>query len=115
MPNGCDDAGIRAARGEYFVTMHSDVFVKSDAWLEPFLREADADPAAAGIGAWKLDIENRLYAAQKQLIGYATGRLKTLLGRKKDVKWKQGHYPRDYCAMYRRDVILENGFTFRQF
>ncbi len=108
------DLGIRQATGEYFITMHSDVFVKSDEWLDPFLREIDADRSTAAIGAWKLDLQNPLYAFQKHLFGYLTARVKTLLGRKKDVKWKQGHYPRDYCAMYRRDVILNHGYTFRR-
>ena len=31
------DRGLDVATGEYYLTMHSDVFVKSDNWLDPFL------------------------------------------------------------------------------
>jgi len=41
------------------------------------------------------------------------GKVKSLFGRKKNVEWKEDHYPRDYCAMYRRDVMLKNDLTFR--
>lgn len=108
------DVGIRAATGEYFITMHTDVFIRTDNWLDPFLREVRRDPQAAGIGAWKLNLENPLYAWQKRIVGYAVARVKMLFGRKKTLKWQQGHYPRDYCAMYRRDAILDNQLTFRR-
>lgn len=107
------DLGIRQATGNYFITMHSDVFVKSDDWLDPLLREISHDPSVAAAGAWKLELENPLYALQKRVIGCAVGKVKSLVGLKKNVEWKQGHYPRDYCAMYRRDVILKNDLTFR--
>lgn len=107
------DLGIRQGTGDYFITMHSDVFVKSDDWLDPLLREISHDPWVAAAGAWKLEFENPLYTLQKRMIGYAMGKVKSLLGRKKNVEWKQGHYPRDYCAMYRRDVMLKHDLTFR--
>ena len=53
------DLGIRQATGDYFITMHSDVFVKSDDWLDPLLREISHDPSVAAAGAWKLELENR--------------------------------------------------------
>ncbi|MCA9039389.1 MAG: glycosyltransferase family 2 protein [Planctomycetaceae bacterium] len=104
--------GLREATGEYYITMHSDVFIKRDDWLDPFLREMQKSEQIAASGAWKLVLENPIYAWQKQVIGYASGRLKQLVGLKKEIKWKQGHYPRDYCAMYRRDVLLEGEMTF---
>lgn len=106
------DRGLEEATGDYYVTMHSDVFVKSDGWLDPLLREISRSPSIAASGAWKLDLEGPLYAFQKRVVGYATGRIKSLLGRKRSVRWKQGHYPRDYCAMYRPEVIRREKLTF---
>ena len=106
------DFGIQYATGDYFITMHSDVFVKADDWLDPMLREIDHGPSVAAAGAWKLHLENSIYALQKRVIGYATKRIKKMLGLRKDVEWKIGHYPRDYCAMYRRNVILDKGLQF---
>lgn len=106
------DFGIQHAFGDYFITMHSDVFVKADDWLDPMLRETNHDPQVAAAGAWKLHFENPIYAFQKRIIGYALKRLKTILGLRKYVEWKTGHYPRDYCAMYRKNVILDNNLQF---
>lgn len=106
------DYGIQHASGEYFITMHSDVFVKSDDWLDPMLREINHSSTVAASGAWKLHLENPIYAFQKRVTAYVRKRVKKMLGLRKDVEWKIGHYPRDYCAMYRRDVIIDNGLQF---
>jgi hypothetical protein len=107
------DLGARESDSEYYVTMHSDVFIKSDDWLDPFLREIDRDSSIAASGAWKLVLENPLYAFQKRAIGLITAKIKSLYGPKRNVRWKEGHYPRDYCAMYRRDVLIKHDLTFR--
>lgn len=106
------DYGIQHATGSIFITMHSDVFVKADDWLDPMLLEINHSSSVAAAGAWKLHLENPIYAFQKRVTGYATKRVKKMLGLRKDVEWKIGHYPRDYCAMYRRNVILDKGLQF---
>jgi hypothetical protein len=107
------DCGLQAARGELFVTLHTDVFVKRDDWLDPFLREFDASPDVTAVGAWKLDLENPLYALQKKFFGDGLRAIKRLVGWKMKAAHKNGRYPRDYCAMYRRSKLLEHGLTFR--
>jgi hypothetical protein len=106
------DVGVRAARGEFFVTMHSDVFVKQNGWLDPFLRELAAAPRAAAAGAWKLSLENPLYALQKRVVGSLVAGVKRLTGRRARSSFRVGHYPRDYCAMYRTAAILDHDLTF---
>ena len=106
------DRGLREARGDFYVTMHSDVFVKRDGWLDPFLREIARDASVAASGAWKFELENPIYAWQKKAIGFVSARVKRLFGRKLHVGRYEGKYPRDYCAMYRRDTILKHGLTF---
>lgn len=106
------DRGLREARGEFFVTMHSDVFVKRDGWLDPLLREMQSSSQVAGAGAWKLALEHPIYAWQKRIVGSALAGLKRLAGRRARSSWRAGHYPRDYCAMYRRDVLLRHNLTF---
>lgn len=106
------DLGIREATGEFFLTMHSDVFVLRAGWLDPLLREIRHDRTVAGAGVWKLRRQNRLYALQKRLFYYPVKKAKYLLGLRRDSEWKTGHYPRDFCALYRRDIILENQLSF---
>src|SRR5690606_32384864 len=97
------DRGLHEATGDFFVTMHSDVFIRSDNWLDPFLREMGDDQQVVATGSWKLEIENPIYAWQKRLLGYAIGKTRRILGRKKQIEWQRHNYPRDYCAMYRCD------------
>ena len=106
------DRGLRLATGEFYLTMHSDVFVKSDDWLAPFLRELSAGPEVAATGSWKLELENPLYAWQKRTVGYAVAKTKSILGLGKRVRWQQQNYPRDYCALYRRQAMLDHDLTF---
>lgn len=106
------DLAAREARGEYFVTMHSDVFVRRDDWLDPLLREMEASPRVAASGAWKLALEHPLYAWQKRVVGTAIAGIKRLVGRRARSSWREGHYPRDYCALYRRELIVNHDLTF---
>jgi glycosyltransferase involved in cell wall biosynthesis len=106
------DTGIRACTGEYFVTMHSDVFVRQADWLDPFRREFADRPEVAGVGAWKLALESPWYALQKRVVGSLVATVKRWAGRRARSSFREGHYPRDYCAMYRTAPILEHGLTF---
>lgn len=106
------DCGLKAATGEYFITMHSDVFVKRGDWLDPFLREITRQPNIAASGAWKLEIEHPLYALQKKFVGAVTTQVKALFGRRKAHIKAEKPYPRDYCAMYRTDVLRKHGLSF---
>ncbi len=106
------DLGARVAEGEYFVTMHSDVFVKQDDWLDPLLREITVSPGVAGSGAWKLALESPLYAWQKRVVGSCLAQAKRLFGRRARSSFREGHYPRDYCAIYRTSVLVDRDLTF---
>jgi len=106
------DAGVRAATGEFFVTMHSDVFVRRDDWLDPFLREICVAPQVAASGAWKLALESRFYAFQKRVMGSCLAGVKRLFGRRTRGSFRTRHYPRDYCAMYRTAVVTREDLTF---
>lgn len=106
------DRGLQEARGQYYLTMHSDVFIREAGWLKPFFREMEKSENIVASGAWKLELEHPFYLWQKRVLGYLTNQIKSVFGRKKRLRWKQAHYPRDYCAMYRADVIRKHNLTF---
>lgn len=106
------DVGIRATQGDFFVCLHTDVFVKRDDWLDPLLREISVSPNVAASGAWKLALENPLYAFQKRVVGSAVAGVKRLFGRRARSSFREGHYPRDYCAMYRTSVLVDENLSF---
>jgi len=106
------DYGLQHATGDYYITMHSDVFVRAHDWLDPMLQEIFRGPHVAASGAWKLHIEHPVYAFQKRVTGFAIKKMKQVFGLRKNVEWKIGHYPRDYCAMYDYNIILNNKLQF---
>lgn len=106
------DYGLQHATGDFYITMHSDVFVRAYDWLDPMLREISYGPHVGASGAWKLHIEHPMYALQKRITGFTIKKIKQILGLRSNVEWKIGHYPRDYCAMYRRNVIQNKGLQF---
>ena len=108
------DLGARNATGEFFATVHSDVFIKRDGWLDEMLACFERDPKCAAAGAWKLELESQVYQWQKRVFGYLNAKVKSIFGRKREILWKQGHFPRDYCAMYRTRPIVENDLTFQR-
>jgi glycosyltransferase involved in cell wall biosynthesis len=105
--------GLEAASGDYFLIMHSDVFVKSDRWLDPFLREFElGGDKTAAVGGWKLSLEPPFYTAQKEFFGGVLDWLKSLLNSGRQRRQQDKRYPRDFCAMYSRRLLLEKGITF---
>lgn len=106
------DRGLEEATGEYYITMHSDVFVKSDDWLDPFLKTIRSSPAAVASGSVKLKLEHPLYELQKNLIQGMSQRVKKLLGGEPKIDKDAGRYPRDYCAMYDTAFLKEHEIRF---
>ena len=107
------DLGLTKASGQYYVTMHADVFIKRDNWLEPFLREMDSGANVVGTGSWKLEVKHPLYAFQKRYIGGTLKQLKRLIpGKNPKIDADAGKYPRDYCAMYDTQFLKEHAVGF---
>lgn len=112
------DIGIAQGRGKYLLIMHSDVIVKRPGWLRLLvdaIESGDDRTAAAGTG--KLETKSKLSLALKKWTD--TKRLKlflrrTLLGDKRAVWLERPHAPRDFCALYRIDVLREHKLSFIQ-
>ncbi|NNJ28018.1 glycosyltransferase family 2 protein [Alienimonas chondri] len=110
------DLAAREGKGEYLLTMHCDVFARRDGWLDPHLRTinqpvATGEPPIVASGAWKLELSSPLYQSWKRVTGAAIGRLKTALGRP-GRNYTGREYPRDYCALYRREALVEHDLSF---
>lgn len=110
------DLALARVTTPYVLSIHTDTFVRRDAWLDVLLQPFRDDTQVAGVGSWKLESKSTLQ----------------LLGRQIEQLWKQGlykvtgrrtydpirfdanlHYLRSHCAMYRTDVIrqLNTGFS----
>lgn len=106
------DRGLEDATGDYYVSMHSDVFVKADDWLDPFLATICATSNAVASGSGKLKVEHPLYTLQKKIIGGTAQRVKKLMGKNPKIDDDNGRYPRDYCAMYDTGFLKSHKIRF---
>ncbi|MBW3539924.1 MAG: glycosyltransferase [Planctomycetes bacterium] len=107
------DRGLHEATGEFFVTMHSDVFIHRDGWLRPLLAAFEGGPRIAATGAWKLELEHPLYSLQKRFVGFATDAFKSLFRGTRPIRLNERQYPRDYCAVYRTRTLIDERLQFR--
>jgi glycosyltransferase involved in cell wall biosynthesis len=104
------DEGIRQCDTDYFITMHTDVFIKDDCWLEPFFQRIEESSSVAAVGAWKMSLGNSFYEWQKQFFSSFFDRIR---GKKnRSVEALYGYFPRDYCAMYRVRPIVDHDLKF---
>lgn len=112
------DIGIVEGRGKYLLIMHSDVIIKRDGWLKLLvdaIESGDERTAAAGTG--KLEVKSPLALRLKKWTDTKRAKLflrRTLLGDKKAVWIERPNAPRDFCALYRLDVLREHGLSFIQ-
>ncbi len=109
------DVGLGLARGRYYCIMHSDVVVKHEGWLSQLVDAIAADPTVAAAGSGKLEDRSRLGQRVKDLTD--TKRLRRwlrrrVLGDATARELPREPCPRDYCAVYRTDVLRSLGLSF---
>ncbi len=104
------DRAIRECDTDYFITMHTDVFIKDDDWLDPFFVRMEESDNVAAVGGWKLSLGNSLYEWQKHFFGRLFSRMKGKENNSAEDLY--GYFPRDYCAMYRVRPIVDNDLKF---
>ncbi|MHC4653348.1 MAG: glycosyltransferase family 2 protein [Planctomycetota bacterium] len=109
------DIGLRRARGDYYLIMHSDTIVKRRGWLRRMVEALESGPQVASCGSGKL--EQRGAFAQFVRDATDTKRLRLWLRRTilRDAGARQltrEPCPRDYCAMYRTAALREHGLSF---
>jgi GT2 family glycosyltransferase len=111
------DYGIREGRGMYLLIMHPDVIIKREGWLRRLIDALEADPRHAAAGTGKLEIRSRLGAWCKRTfderkIGSWVRR--TVLRDRSAVIPERPNCPRDFCALYRRELLLRHNLSFFQ-
>src|SRR5690606_23953706 len=112
------DIGIHQGRGKYLLIMHSDVIIKREGWLRRLVDALESGGercAAAGTG--KLETKSPLKRFLQR--AFDTKRLKlwlrrTFLRDRQAVFIERPNAPRDFCALYRRDVLKQHNLSFIQ-
>jgi len=104
------DLGLGNCNTEFFVSMHSDTFVKKDNWLTELISYFDNDQAIACVGSGKIELTPRWRILLKKATDFRT--FKRKLFREPDPIDKFRYYNRTICCLYRTDVLQREKLSF---
>lgn len=102
------DLGLAAARGEFFLALHSDVFIRRDGWLDWLLGRIEARPNIACAGSGKLDLRPRWLEFLRNATDFKRWWRRATI----DDPRKLDFYVRAICAVYRRELLLREKLGF---
>lgn len=105
------DIGIAHTDTEFFLALHSDVFVKRAGWLGPLLAPFQHTTAMACVGAGKLEVPSFFRKALKRVEARwqrALGTARSGIGTSR----APAEYVRTTCALYRTGVIKKEDLSF---
>ena len=95
--------GLENCSTEFFVSMHSDVFIRKANWLGDLIGCFEDDEQVACVGTGKIEIESKWRTLLKKMTDLRT--FKRKLFREPDPLGKHRYYNRTICCIYRTDVL----------
>ena len=116
------DRGLALARGRYYLILHSDTIVKSAAWLPSLVALLEENERVASAGSGKLERRGAVARLLRSATDFKRLRIRFERGvlrkpfdpvRHRALLPREG-CPRDYCAIYRTEVLREHGLSFVQ-
>jgi glycosyltransferase involved in cell wall biosynthesis len=109
------DLGLERSRGAYYLIMHTDTIVRRRGWLRRMVEAIESGPQVASCGSGKLEQRSAL----DQFVRNATDTKRFRLWLRRTVLRDAGARqlprepcPRDYCAMYRTEILRQHGLSF---
>lgn len=108
--------GLKEARGDFLLAMHTDTIVHREGWLAEMLEPFAADPRLAVLGGDKIDAPGRLWSLLKAV--FADGKTYRRLaygltgGRLPPELRERPEHARSFCALYRRQALLDEKLDF---
>lgn len=104
------DVGFENCETEFFVSMHSDTFVRKNGWLTDLISHFDGDQNIACVGSGKIELMPRWQALLKKTTDLRTFKRKLL--REQDPMGKYQYYNRTICCIYRTGVLKRENLSF---
>jgi GT2 family glycosyltransferase len=108
--------GLREARGEFVLAMHTDTIPRREGWLEELLTPLRADGQLAVVGSDKTDDAGWAWSLVKKMVDRKTWlRLGCRIAGR---EWPEELRPRppharSFCALYRRAALVKEQLDFR--
>ncbi len=102
--------GIEHCNTEFFVSMHSDTFVKKNNWLTKLINYFNNDTTVACVGSGKIELIPQWRIWLKKATDLRTFKRKLL--REPDPNGKYRYYNRTICCLYRTDILNKEKLSF---
>lgn len=104
------ELGLRNCSTEFFVSMHSDVFVHRDNWLTDLVGYFGQKEDIACVGSGKIELQAKWRILLKKATDLRTFKRKLL--REPDPVGKYRYYNRTICCLYRTQTLLKENLSF---
>lgn len=104
------DLGLQSCNTEFFVSMHSDTFVRKENWLTDLTSYFDSDQNVACVGSGKVELTPKWRVVLKKATDLRT--FKRRLLREPDPIGKYRYYNRTICCIYRTDILQCENLSF---
>lgn len=104
------DTGLANCNTEFFLSVHSDVFIKQPGWLEYFIKPFAGSEKIACVGTGKIELTPLWRQRLKAVTDIRT--FKRKLFNTPDPIGKYRYYNRTICCAYRTDILKQENLTF---
>jgi glycosyltransferase involved in cell wall biosynthesis len=104
------DLGLESCNTEYFISMHSDTFVRKDNWLKDLIYYFGRDESIVCVGSGKIELIPRWRVLLKQATDFRTFKRKIL--REPDAVGMFRYWNRTICSLYRTDILRRERLSF---
>jgi glycosyltransferase involved in cell wall biosynthesis len=104
------DLGLENCSTEFFVSMHSDTFVRKYNWLSKLIDHFGNDESIACVGSGKIELKPKWQILLKKATDLRTFKRKIL--REPDPVGKFRYYNRTICSLYRTDILRREKLSF---
>lgn len=105
------DLGFQNCNSEFFISMHSDTFVKKDNWLTELISYFGEDTDVACVGSDKIELTPKWQVMLKKATDFRT--FKRRLFNEPDPLGKHRYYNRTICAIYKTQVLRNENLNFQ--
>lgn len=97
------DLGLENCNTEFFISMHSDTFVRKDNWLKDLIYYFGHDESIVCVGSGKIELIPQWRILLKKATDFKTFKRKIL--REPDPVGKFRYWNRTICSLYRTDIL----------
>ncbi|MHC4727580.1 MAG: glycosyltransferase family 2 protein [Planctomycetota bacterium] len=104
------DLGLENCNSEFFISMHSDTFVRKYNWLGDLISYFGSDEDIVCVGSGKIELIPKWRIFLKRATDFRTFKRKIL--REPDHVGKFRYYNRTICSLYRTDILRGEQLSF---